>query len=151
GQAQKIITQRTQTVELLGLVVRPVVARLSGLPAVDACQSFATQQGTGAPQCDADFENHFVDVLGRELHNLGCDLAALAYCDVYLRVGRLLHRAVGCLEVAVQRSDRFLNFRHHCLTASYFIAAFCGAGSEETTRYQSSAALQTAMWLCRLI
>jgi len=37
---QKIITQRTQAVELLWLIVRPVVARLSGLPDIDACQSF---------------------------------------------------------------------------------------------------------------
>src|SRR5215831_19431464 len=119
GQAQKIITQRTQTVELLGLVVRPMVARFPGLPAVDACQSFATPQGAGAPQRDADFENHFVDVLGRELHNPGGDLAA--HCDVSLRLGLLLQRAVGRLEVAVQRSDRFLNFRHHCLNRLKFI------------------------------
>src|SRR5215470_12522153 len=84
GQAQKIITQRTQTVELLGLVVWPVVAGLSGLPAVDACQSFATPQGACTPQGDADFENHFVDVLGWELHNPCGELAAR--CNVSLRL-----------------------------------------------------------------
>src|SRR5215831_11663296 len=54
AKRKKIVTQRTQTVELLRLVVRPVFAGHSGLPRVDACQGFHASEGTGATQCDAD-------------------------------------------------------------------------------------------------
>src|SRR5215831_10960736 len=79
GQAQKIVTQRTQTVEIAP-ARSPAGVRRALRPSTRRClPGFPRFGGDRRNAVRCGFENHFVDVLGRELHNLGGDLAALLY------------------------------------------------------------------------
>jgi len=72
---------------------------------------FATPQPAGAPQCDADFENHFVDVLSRELHNPCATLRQ--NCDVSLRLGFLHPLWAG----SKSRHNAVVDFRTSAISA----------------------------------